>query len=134
MLAADGVVRHLAAVQGVTRVAVHVVDVPLERVTTPKQRPHLAVAGDDPISIAERCSRANDGSLFSEGADVKRDAALTLNPLEAIVDDAGSDHRFVERDDLVDRQAWVELWVQASVVSYDVHVPPQVSTASFFLP
>ena len=53
---------------------------------------------------------------------------------EPIVDDAGSDHRLVERDDLVDRQAWVELWVQASVVSYDVHVPPQVSTASFFFP
>jgi hypothetical protein len=110
------------------------IDVLLERVTAPKQCAHLSVTGDDPISVAKRCGRADDGRLFSEGADVKRDAALSLNLLEPIVDDAGSDHRLVERDDLVDRQAWVELWVQASVVSYDVHVPPQVSTASFFFP
>ena len=134
MLTADGVVRHLAAVQGVTRIAVHVVDVPLERVTTPEECAHLAVAGNDPVSVAERRRRADDGSLFSEGADVKGDAALALNPLEAIVDDAGSDHRFVERDDLVDRQAGVEVRVEASIVSYDVHVPAQLSTVSFFFP
>jgi hypothetical protein len=134
MGAADGVVGHLAAAQRIVRVAEHVVDVPLERVATPKQGADLSVAWDDPISVAKRCSRADDRGLFSERADVERDAALSLNPLEPIVDEAGSDHRLVERNHLVDRQAWVELWVEASVVSYDVHVPPQMSTASFLLP
>jgi hypothetical protein len=132
MRAAECVVRHLAAAERVAGVAVHVVDILLKRVTAPKQSAHLAVTGNDPISIAERSGRSDDGSLFSKRADVKRDAALSLNLLEAIVDDAGSDHRFVEGDNLVDRQARVELWIEASIVANDVHVPPQVRTASFF--
>jgi hypothetical protein len=124
MRATESVIRHLPAAQGVAGIAVHVVDVLLQRVTAPQKGAHLSIAGDDPVSIPKRCSRANDRRFFSEGAHMKRDPALALNLLEAVVDDAGSNHRLVESNDLIDRQPRVEVWVEASVVSNDLHVPP----------
>jgi hypothetical protein len=103
MRATEGVVRHLAAVQWVVCVSVHVVDVLLKWVAAPKQGAHLSVTGNDPISIPKGRSRTNDRGLFSERADVKRDAPLPLNFFEAIVDNPRSDHGFVESNDLIDR-------------------------------
>jgi hypothetical protein len=134
MRATEGVVRHLAAVQWVVCVSVHVVDVLLKWVATPKQGAYLSIAGNDPISIPKGRSSADDRGLFAKRAHVKRDASLPLNLFEAIVDDPCSHHGFVESDDLVDRQTRIERGVEASVVSNDVHASLQVSTVSFFLP
>ena len=110
-------VRHLAALDGVLRVAEHVVHVRLELHAAPESRAELAVTRENPVLLAEHRGGTEDRCLFAERADVEADTALSLQRDEALIQHADEHHVLVDRDDARGVFVGVGRGVQRAVVA-----------------